>query len=156
MSQAVITPISKVRPDQGWGNRSVQAYFAAIDWQGATPAERASATPTLAAIDTPVATPETVATIASSGQHSHSLDLKVGEFFAQLNWQRRSAAEALPAPSIPTDAADTPVVTLKSESAASSRPPAEALLDIDLLENVFQPEGEDKSDISIGDFSDFF
>jgi hypothetical protein len=68
-----------------------------------------------------------------------SENMRVGAFFAQFRWS------AKPQPPTPSP----------SERQVN-RPANEALLDLELLENVFLPEGKSGQDISIGDFSDFF
>jgi hypothetical protein len=53
---------------------------------------------------------------------------KVSQYLAQVNW---------------------------SGAATTKRPSAAELLDLALLENVFDVDGADHPDVSIGDFSDF-
>jgi hypothetical protein len=139
MSQAVTTPPSDIALSQTWLDSSVQAYFSQINWQGTAP----GAFPSAEALE-PTIPKGTPAPWSLDVDTQLSLDLKVGEFVARLNWQgqRQSVLSS----------SQVPLPSPKP----SHRPPAEAILDLELLENVFLPEGKEASDISIGDFSDFF
>jgi hypothetical protein len=118
--------VSTPMPD--WQQVSVQQFFAQLRWQPPAP-------PKAAAAIAPAITDATDTTIVefAAATPKLTLSMPVNAYFRNFDWRGQ------------------PQVSRR----ASSRPPAEALLDLDLLDNVFQAEGKD-ANVSIGDFSDFF
>ncbi len=133
MSLAVIT--KPIAPSIGptWQATSVQQYFTQINWQGPT-AESSPSSPTQPRSEMPTGAPS----------RALSNDMSVGQFFAHFPWSKRQP---------PTPSSSEPS---SSSQPQSSRPAHASLLDLELLEQVFLPEGKGGQDISIGDFSDFF
>jgi hypothetical protein len=128
---------------QTWLQDSVQKYFSQINWQGQESAVEVRVEARVEPLVKPPVEPP-----PESAAEPLSLDLKVGEFFARLDWQGQKLPSQLESLS--------ESISVKPAPKSAQRPSAEALLDIDLLENVFLPEGKNISDVTIGDFSDFF
>jgi hypothetical protein len=151
MSQAVITKT----PTPTWQQSSVQQYFSQMNWQKPVPQPTQSAP-----VSNPLLVPPVPIVTVTPGEPL-GLALPVGQFFARFNWQGQQAAvSAAPLPELElpgrASSAALPVVTKPVAERPSNRPAPEALLDLDLLENVFLPDGKSGEGVSLGDFSDFF
>jgi hypothetical protein len=82
----------------------------------------------------------------------------VQSYFARVNWSGpvKTVQPAAPIPrSRQTKVSQYLAQVNWSGAATTKRPSAAELLDLALLENVFDVDGANHQDISIGDFSDF-
>jgi hypothetical protein len=118
--------VMKSLPD--WQQVAVKQFFAQVMWQ---PPAHPQVEAAIAQAITTEADPAIVEFAGATPKLT--LSMPVSAYFSNFDWRGQ------------------PPLTRR----ANPRPSAEALLDLDLLDNVFQAEGKE-ADVSIGDFSDFF